>query len=309
MDVPRKRLAAALAALLILPVAARATECGDVDANGVVAASDALMVLKSAVGESTDMACANAEVAGELEERVIALEDLLSLFTLEGNTLVLTGVNLRIVNGEGSTNSVNGVGNLIVGYDETTDGAAESAPEEKAGSHNLVIGAEHTYSSFGAIVAGKHNASDGPGASVLGGSFNTATGENAVVVSGIENSALGQGSAVLAGSQNTADGDNAAVAGGLFNRTFAEAAFVGGGIENEAQGFASSVTGGEFNYAYGDRASVTGGSENAAYGLSSTVSGGSRNTARSFASTMSGGSGRSVEGSGAWGGGGTFSAQ
>ena len=264
MDVPRKRLAAAMAALLIFPVAARATECGDVDANGVVAASDALMVLKSAVGESSDMTCANAEAAGELEARVIALEDLLSRFTLEGNNLVLTGVNLQIVNGEGSTGTVNGVGNLIIGYDETTDGAAESVLDEKTGSHNLVIGEEHRYTSFGAVVAGEHNASDGPGASVLGGSFNTASGENAVVVSG---------------------------------------------IENEAHGFASSATGGEFNRAFGDRASVTGGSENAAYGSSSTVSGGSRNSASEFASTVSGGSGRSVDGSGAWRGGGTFSAQ
>src|SRR5262249_46216156 len=153
-------------------------ECGDVDGDGTVGARDALMVLKSALGESEPMACAQSQTTSDLEARITQLEALLSHFTVEGNNLVLSGMNFQIVNGEGSTDTVNGTGNLIVGYDEADVNKKNGkVQDDKTGSHNLVIGAEHTYTSFGAIVAGRDNASEGPGASVLGGSSNTATGE------------------------------------------------------------------------------------------------------------------------------------
>ena len=53
-----------------------------------------------------------------LAQRVAALEQKLQSVTVGENELVITGVNLRIVNGLGATPTVNGLGNLIVGYNE-----------------------------------------------------------------------------------------------------------------------------------------------------------------------------------------------
>ena len=309
MRAPAKLVPAIVTFLLMSPVAATALECGDVDANGVVAASDALMVLKTAVGEATSMTCEQAQTTGDLQARVTQLEALLAHFTVEGNNLVLSGMNLQIINGEGSTDTVNGLGNLIVGYDETDVNKHNDPVDEKTGSHNLIIGAEHTYTSFGAIVAGEDNESDAPGASVLGGNSNTASGQNAVVVSGVDNEASGDDSAVLSGRDNITDGEETAIAAGQFNRAFVLNSFVGGGVSNFARGFASSVTGGEHNSADFERSSVTGGRYNVANAPVSTVSGGAFNTADGFAATVSGGTNRSIDGQGSWRGGLLFSAQ
>lgn len=71
--------------------------------------------VKSAVDDNH--ACVAA-----LEARVAALEALLSSVPVEkvsGNpTVRFTGVNVHVVNGLNSTDTINGVGNLIVGYDE-----------------------------------------------------------------------------------------------------------------------------------------------------------------------------------------------
>jgi len=311
MRAPVKLVSAIVTFLLMFPVAATALECGDVDGNGVVAASDALMVLKTAVGDATSLTCEQAQTTGDLQARVTQLEALLAHFTVEGNNLVLSGMNLQIINGEGSTGTVNGLGNLIVGYDETDVNKNDEPIDDKTGSHNLVIGAEHTYTSFGAIVAGADNVSEAPGASVLGGSSNTASGENAVVVSGTENEAQGDDSAVLSGNNNITDedADEAAIAAGAFNRTFALDSFVGGGLSNHTRGFASSITGGEFNRTEFERTSVTGGHDNVAAAPDSTVSGGAYNRAEGFAATVSGGTNRTIDGQGSWRGGILFSAQ
>ncbi len=47
-------------------------------------------------------------------------------------TIQVSGANLQIVNGEGKENSVNGVGNLVVGYDGGTLGGLT-----QTGSHDL----------------------------------------------------------------------------------------------------------------------------------------------------------------------------
>jgi hypothetical protein len=311
MRIPVKSLIAILTFLLMSPVAASALECGDVDADGVVAASDALRVLRKAVGDPSALKCEQAQTTGDLEERVATLEAMLAHFTVEGDNLVLSGMNLQVVNGEGGTGTVNGLGNVIIGYDEATINKHEEILDTKTGSHNLIIGAEHTYTHFGAIVAGEDNASEGPGASVLGGHSNLATGENAVVIAGTENEANGHASVVVAGNENITDEDaeETVIAAGAFNRTFALDSFVGGGLSNHTRGFASSITGGEFNRTEFEKTSVTGGHDNVALAQDSTVSGGAFNRAEGFASVVSGGTNRSIDGAGSWRGGGLFSAQ
>src|SRR5262245_20660835 len=55
-----------------------------------------------------------------LEHRVSDLEDKLAAvtFNADAKELIVTGANLHIVNGLGSTDTTNGLGNLIVGYQE-----------------------------------------------------------------------------------------------------------------------------------------------------------------------------------------------
>ena len=93
--------------------------------------------------------------------------------------------NLQVVSGEGLTDApVNGLGNIIVGYDENTS-------DDKSGSHNLVVGYGHTYSSYGGIVAGQDNSITGAFSSVSGGANNNASGYQSSVSGGANNTASG----------------------------------------------------------------------------------------------------------------------
>ena len=73
---------------------------------------------------------------GDLEQRVAGLEYKLEYVLGGANEVVITGTNLRIVNGLGATETSNGLGNLIVGYNEerTFPGAINT----RTGSHNAV---------------------------------------------------------------------------------------------------------------------------------------------------------------------------
>ena len=74
--------------------------------------------------------------------------------------VIFAGCNVHVQNGQGGTDISNGVGNLIIGYNETGGSLARS------GSHNVVIGPEHSYSSYGGLVAGFDNTLSGAFASV-----------------------------------------------------------------------------------------------------------------------------------------------
>jgi hypothetical protein len=85
---------------------------------------------------------------GAMAERMATLENKLSAMTFDGaaNEVVITGANLRIINGLGSTATTNGLGNLIVGYNEPRD-----IVNVETGSHNVVVGQRHNFSSFGGL--------------------------------------------------------------------------------------------------------------------------------------------------------------
>src|SRR5262247_1652366 len=53
-----------------------------------------------------------------IRKRLAALEYKLQYISGGPNEVVITGANLRIVNGLGATETTNGLGNLIVGYNE-----------------------------------------------------------------------------------------------------------------------------------------------------------------------------------------------
>ncbi len=280
------RLAAAVAlGLLAVAPCAEAGPCGDVNGSNSVTASDALAVLRKSVGMNVALTCSGD--CATLDPRVTTLEDTLAatqaalaemqdLFAAaqadvaslkatlagvsrSGNTIVVSGANLQVVDGSGSTSGpTNGLGNVIIGYNEKT------GSQPRTGSHNLVVGQENGYSSFGSIVGGEFNLATARGASVLGGSYNTASGLYATVAGG---------------SSNTASGQNAAAGGGYSNLSSGSYASVAAGCESTASNNFSAICGGQKGTASGAWAAVTGGYGNRATASHSAVGGGNTRTA------------------------------
>jgi hypothetical protein len=142
------------------------------------------------------------------------------------------GINVQIVNGTGETQTMNGLGNLIVGYNRPSAGsficslgAADTetaclagggawAQSHKGGSHNIVGGEFNSYSSWGGLVLGVENAISAPYAAVLGGARNRAGGGLASISGGTYNTASGIYSTVSGGFDNRAAGDFSSIAGG-----------------------------------------------------------------------------------------------
>lgn len=190
-------------------------------------------------------------------------------------TIRVRGVNVQLVNGLGATNgyptdpttvddtltTTNGLGNLILGYDDLPRNP--TAPLDRTGSHNLVAGFGHNYSSFGGQVVGFENTTSAAYAVVSGGGANVASGVISAVAGGINNHASGVDAAISGGFQNTASGFVATVSGG---------------VQNEASGDFTVVSGGQGNRAIFSSAAVSGGAFNLAEGFASTVSGGSSRT-------------------------------
>jgi hypothetical protein len=127
-----------------------------------------------------------------MARRLASLEYKLQYISGGVNEVVITGANLRIVNGLGSTDTTNGLGNLIVGYNESRipDGLG---PDNRMGSHNVVVGKRNNFSSVGGLVVGDLHEISGLFASVSGGQFNTASGLFASVSGGSSNIASGLG--------------------------------------------------------------------------------------------------------------------
>ena len=205
-----------------------------------------------------------------VDGRLDALEDLLAGVSRNGDTLLFDGMNLQIVNGMGKTDSKNTLGNLIIGYNESPGGATVY----RGGSHNLVVGDEHQYRSWGGIVAGRGNTVSGSWASVTGGSWNTASGGAASVTGGTGNIASNDHSSVTGGLDNTASGGAASVTGGRNNTASGSYASVTGGYHSIASGAWSAVASGFHNTASGDYSSVAGGYFNEANGDDEVVVGG-----------------------------------
>jgi hypothetical protein len=115
--------------------------------------------------------------------------------------------------GESIPNCPNGLGNLIVGYNEPREPIDSEHPNVRTGSHNVVVGRRHNFSSFGGLVVGDLNEISGAFAAVSGGFVNTASGPGSAVSGGSGNTASGLESAVSGGLNRTAPGDFEWVAG------------------------------------------------------------------------------------------------
>lgn len=242
-----------------------------------------------------------SQLDGVLGSQVMALDPYLTVTAGAQPRVLLSGVNLQIVNGLGATDTINGLGNLIVGYDEEntfleefcSDGEMDRdaclgsggswSNSHKTGSHYLVAGSANSYSQFGGIVAGTRNASTGPYASVTGGEDNRASGSSA---------------AVSGGGSNVASGSSSSISGGYDGLASAVFSSTSGGAGNIASGVSASVVGGWMNIASGNNAVVSGGQQNVASAQDASVSGGAQNTASGLWSSILGGTGRTVAGDG-----------
>jgi hypothetical protein len=208
------------------------------------------------------MRLVNATALGALRHQVSTLRATLAGVSRVGHTLRLVGMNLQIEDGGGATGGVpNGLGNLIIGYNE--------APGKQTGSHNLVLGNHQSFTGWAGIVGGVYNSLSGDGS----------------VVFGSHNMAAGTTTSVLGGEYNLATDLAATVTGGCTNL-----AGFGNPLKATCGGFGfESVTGGQGNIANGGGASVTGGNGNTAEALGASVSGGYANTASAINASVLGG--------------------
>lgn len=207
----------------------------------------------------TDLATVNAN-------SVLQLDGILTLQTDNQGypAAIFSAANVHINNGSGVTENINGLGNLVVGYDEirtanspvsicsfgeyTNQVDCEAsggtwAISHKSGSHIVVIGPQHNYSRYAGLVAGHGNSITGLYSNIAGGVYGNASGPY---------------SSVNGGSENNANGYAASVSGGLLN---------------SANGFMSGVSGGRLNSANGHRATVSGGLSRTAAGTEDWVAG------------------------------------
>lgn len=310
-----------------------AISAGDANGDTTVDIADAVYVLSYLFqGGPAPVAIAQTGLTAEQEEILshMSIEYLDDGVGGTVKTVRFTEVNVQVVNGLGATNGnpsdatsftqddvvTNGVGNLIVGYREDWGGGE---PSLQNGSHNVVVGSRHRYSSVGCIMGGYRNESEAPYAmtlgwraiasgsmsSVLGGNGNHAEAFVSVVCGGSGNSTEGNGSSILGGSSNVTTGLSAAIAGGQGNTAESGAILGGrfnsvtdqgvcvGGYENQASNDAL-VVGGTNNAATGQYSVLGGGSFNLVEGARSVVTGGFQNNATGGNAVTSGGSGRNA---------------
>ena len=220
----------------------------------------------------------------------------------------ISGANLQVVNNSGSTQTANGVGNLILGDDElrtagdatcsvitlTTVGQCLAGGgvwslNHRTGSHNVIVGDLHNYTAYASLVSGRGNDVRNIYASAIGGNSNLATGDYGVIVGGVLNTVEGTSTVVAGGTGNRARGTITGVFGGSGNGAGIEKSVVVGGVLNEALGEGSVVVGGSANQTLGTWSLVAGGVSNLASSTGSLVSGGNSNLATGNYSSVSGG--------------------
>ena len=161
--------------------------------------------------------------AATLEAELAALETKTASMSLSGTDLVFSSVNINLTNGTGNTETVNGLGNLTIGYAESTVSDPDAG---RGGSHCVVNGVKNFYLSYGSVIFGRLNSSEGPYCSIFGGTdhicggttSNTICGGSHNFTSGTCCSVSGSSSAQAAGSQSVASGDDVHVNGTYFHR-------------------------------------------------------------------------------------------
>jgi uncharacterized coiled-coil protein SlyX len=141
----------------------------------------------------------NQELA-QLTATVGSHEEKLRFVSVKDTEMFITGANLNIRDGSGFTSGTpgttpNGLGNLIIGYNE----CPACPPASRSGSHNLVLGENNRYTSFGGIVASLGNSIAGPYATITGGGHSISSGLFSTVTGGTGNKVTAQSSSISGG--------------------------------------------------------------------------------------------------------------
>jgi len=184
-------------------------------------------------------------------------------------TVQISGANLQVINGSGLETTINGTGNLVLGYDPS--------PGTQTGSHNLLLGGtSNSYTSYGGIVGGSfNNKISGPYASILNGAGNTASGYASTINGGYTNRTTTNYATVSGGCSNLAGTGILTVSSACTNTAYTS--------------YFPSVLGGAGNQASAENATVSGGSGGEASGVDASVTGGRLGKAPYRASTILGG--------------------
>jgi hypothetical protein len=123
---------------------------------------------------------------------------------VQGANITFHGANVHIVNGSGQTGIVNGLGNLIIGYDEEQPWIPFQQTQ-RVGSHNLIVG---RYNNWMGTAFGK----------IVGGEGNWAVSEGGFIV-GYQDESMGMEAAITGGTNNLTDADHSVIIGGENNGT------------------------------------------------------------------------------------------
>ena len=150
------------------------------------------------------LAATQAELNAVKSNTVLGLDGVLSLVTDSNgySTVQLSGANLQVVNGLGSTDTKNGLGNIILGYNTSSEIFVD-----RQGSHNLVLGDDQAYPETAALLTGNILSSQGltvvaaEDLSVLaGGDYSTTVASNRSVSVGKNRTvAIGQNETISVG--------------------------------------------------------------------------------------------------------------
>ena len=109
--------------------------------------------------------------------------DLNTLNGVKGPHVIFHHANVHVQSGSGTTteaSGLTGLGNLIVGYNEMPVQSSGA----RVGSHNLVVGPSHAFTSRGGVVFGRGNLISGEYATTLGGVQNSSEGAASSILGG-----------------------------------------------------------------------------------------------------------------------------
>jgi hypothetical protein len=256
------------------------------DANAAIAALSAqVRALSDQVRQVSALAASQGVQLAEVRKSNATLQARLSCVTSSTPTdFIFTGCNVHILNGAGSTSTMNSLGNLIIGYNK-------NEVSTRSGSHNIIVGDLHEYTSYGGVVTGTENTISSPNATImssvdssttgtggaaiigadrgmtqgnailLGGSqnFASANAHFGVAIGGTQNQVLGSDAVVMAGTLNVANGTSSIACGGSENSTSGNGSITCGGTGNKSTGSAAVALGGHHVSASGDSSVITGG--------------------------------------------------
>jgi hypothetical protein len=146
----------------------------------------------------------------------VSVDDMTGSVTFEDVDVFFDGGNVHVRSGSGTTDgTVNGKGNLIVGYNELRG----DMTDDRTGSHNIIVGRQHSYSNFGGFVGGERNAILGQYSTVSAGYANLASQNHSSVSGGRENEAAANFSSISGGNNRDipiTNGPDDWKAGGLY---------------------------------------------------------------------------------------------